>query len=171
MSRDGDAGMDVESGGRADGQLGDGRFAVAAGGPLAGGCALGDRFGSGEAFEDVPSTSGLCVGCGVAVPVLPRTSHQVSPYPLFDGHGDIRQLRQRGSPSGPKEDVKGRPIQFIGEPGIALVRAATGGDLREHTIGDDEVSVNVERNPVRLPCVRSPSDTGFTPCGGRNSQY
>jgi hypothetical protein len=70
MSRDGDAGMDVEPAhvgrdlravpaGRPSGQLGDGRFAVAAGGSLARGRALGDRFGSGESFEDLPSPAGL----------------------------------------------------------------------------------------------------------------
>ena len=42
MSRDGYAGMDVESGGRASGQLGDGGLAVAAGGSLTKGRALGD---------------------------------------------------------------------------------------------------------------------------------
>jgi hypothetical protein len=59
MSRDGNAGMDVEPGGRPSGQLGDGRFAVAAGGSLDRGRALGDRFGSGESFEDLPSPAGL----------------------------------------------------------------------------------------------------------------
>ena len=54
--------MGVEPGSRLSGQLGDGRFAVATGGSLAGGRAHGDRSGSGEAFERLPSQGGLGIG-------------------------------------------------------------------------------------------------------------
>jgi hypothetical protein len=63
---------------------------------------------------------------------------------VLDGHGHVSQFRQRGSPSRLKEDVKGRLVRVAREPGIALVRSATFGDLREHTVRDDEVTVNIE---------------------------
>jgi len=143
MSRDGNAGMDVEPGGRASGQLGDGRFAVAAGGSLAGGGALGDRFGSGESFEYLPGPGGLGIRRAVVAAPLTCTSGEILTYPVLDSHGNISQFRQRGSPSRLKEDVKGRPVRVAREPGIALARSAIGGDLREDTVRDDEVTVNI----------------------------
>ena len=89
MSRDGDAGMDVEPGGRPSGQLGDGRFAVAAGGSLAGGGALGDRFSSGEAFEDLRGPGGLGIRRAVVAASLTCTSNQIPTYPLLDGYGNV----------------------------------------------------------------------------------
>jgi hypothetical protein len=47
------------------------------------------------------------------------------------------------------EDVKGRLVRVAREPGIALVRSATFGDLREDTVRDDEVAVNIEHSSVR----------------------
>jgi hypothetical protein len=134
MSRDGDAGMDVKSGGRASGQLDDVGLAVAAGGSLAGGRALGDRFGSGEAFEDLPSPGGLGIRRAVVAAPLTCTSGEIPTYPVLDGHGHVSQFRQRGSPSRLKEDVKGRPARILGEPGIALLRSVASWDLREDPV-------------------------------------
>jgi hypothetical protein len=126
--------MDVKSGGRASGQLGDGGLTVAAGGSLTGGRALGDRFGSGESFEDLPSPGGLGIRRAVVAAPLTCTSGEIPTYPVLDGHGHVSQFRQRGSPSRLKEDVKGRPARILGEPGIALLRSVASWDLREDPV-------------------------------------
>ena len=98
---------------------------------------------SGESFEDLPSPGGLGIRRAVVAAPLTCTSGEIPTYPVLDGHGHVSQFRQRGSPSRLKEDVKGRPARIVGEPGITLVRSATGGDLREDTVRDDEVPVSI----------------------------